>query len=324
MRGDFAEEVGRVLGIERRDLIEKDLLLHQILLDLSKNEFFRRNFLFKGGTCLIKHYLGYYRFSEDIDFTWKNQKSFEGKSGKAARKLLSGLVDKTGEIFEKIANSRDLDFKCAKDDRRYVELVGSSRTLTFKIWYDSDILRRKTFTKVQVNFVDNLYFDPVEGELHNLLSSRAIDTKKLEFIYPELSTEYSAPIILDLYDIREILCEKARSILTRRGVKARDFVDAYLIFREKGVNLRELEGETIGKIQLMLDLYERFRNNFSKKMELLESGELFSWGEEKELLLSRIDEENFYRFVDTFNESLKEIGKKIKTQLQSKHSKILQ
>lgn len=53
MRGEFVEEACRVLGIERRDLVEKDILLHQLLLDLSKDEFFRENFLFKGGTCLI-------------------------------------------------------------------------------------------------------------------------------------------------------------------------------------------------------------------------------------------------------------------------------
>lgn len=80
-------------------------------------------------------------------------------------------------------------------------------------------------------------------------------------------------------------------------MKARNFVDAYLISKEKGVNLRGLEKETIGKIQLMLDLYERFRNNFSEKRELLESGEFFSWGKEKELLLTEIDEENFYAYI---------------------------
>lgn len=66
---EFVNEVSRVLKIERRDLVEKDFILHQVLLDLSKDEFFHKNFLFKGGTCLIKCYLGYFRFSEDIDFT---------------------------------------------------------------------------------------------------------------------------------------------------------------------------------------------------------------------------------------------------------------
>lgn len=41
---------------------------------ISKDDWFRDCFAVKGGTCLTKCYLGYYRFSEDIDFTyiWKS------------------------------------------------------------------------------------------------------------------------------------------------------------------------------------------------------------------------------------------------------------
>ena len=46
MRADFVTEVARQNGIEQVDLIEKDLILHQILTDLSQNEFFSNNFVF--------------------------------------------------------------------------------------------------------------------------------------------------------------------------------------------------------------------------------------------------------------------------------------
>jgi len=52
MRVDFVNEVARILDIKRKNLIEKDLILHQMLSDLSKDDFFSPNFLFKGGTCL--------------------------------------------------------------------------------------------------------------------------------------------------------------------------------------------------------------------------------------------------------------------------------
>ena len=48
MRRIFVNEVGRIQQIKRTDLIEKDLILHKMLLDLSKNEFFSGNFIFKG------------------------------------------------------------------------------------------------------------------------------------------------------------------------------------------------------------------------------------------------------------------------------------
>jgi predicted nucleotidyltransferase component of viral defense system len=59
MRANFVNELSRRLGIQRRDLIEKDIILHNMLLDLSQNDFFSENFAFKGGTCLIKCYYGY-------------------------------------------------------------------------------------------------------------------------------------------------------------------------------------------------------------------------------------------------------------------------
>jgi predicted nucleotidyltransferase component of viral defense system len=96
MRRDFVNEVARTQSIKRADLIEKDLILHQVLFDLSKNKFFYDNFAFKGGTCLAKCYLDYFRFSEDIDFTWKDQSVFYGKSQKEVRRYLSLVIDRIG------------------------------------------------------------------------------------------------------------------------------------------------------------------------------------------------------------------------------------
>ncbi len=50
----FIDHLGDKLGIERRDLIEKDILLQRLLNELVKNKDFKDNFAFKGGTCLIK------------------------------------------------------------------------------------------------------------------------------------------------------------------------------------------------------------------------------------------------------------------------------
>ena len=50
MRKDFVNEVAEKLKIKRKDLAEKDFILHQLLSSLSEDKFFRENFLFKGGT----------------------------------------------------------------------------------------------------------------------------------------------------------------------------------------------------------------------------------------------------------------------------------
>ena len=67
---DFVNQLSRKLGIERRDLIEKDIILHQMLADLSDDGFFAKNFIFKGCTCLIKRYYGYKRCLWEEDGRW--------------------------------------------------------------------------------------------------------------------------------------------------------------------------------------------------------------------------------------------------------------
>lgn len=307
MRKDFVNEVGRNQHIKRVDMIEKDLILHQLLLDLSKDKFFE-NFLFKGGTCLIKGYLGYFRFSEDIDFTWKDQKVFEDKSQHQIRRYLSPVIDKIGVILETIALKRNLDFKCKKNDRNYVELGGGNKTSTFKIWYQSEILGRRSFVKIQINFVEKMYFEPNELQLKSLLNKKQ---EELEVLFPEEYAEYSQKIKFGAYNIKEILCEKIRSILTRKGVKARDFLDVYMICKKFNIKLEDLHGRTVKKIQFSLNFYRKYRENLTKKKSLLLSGKIFDWGEEKDLLLIDVDEKEFYKFLEGLNVFLKKITEEI-------------
>ena len=302
MRKDFVNEVARVQRVKRTDLIEKDLILHQVLLDLSKNQFFHDNFAFKGGTCLAKCYLDYFRFSEDIDFTWKNQGFFEGKSQKEIRKYLSKVINSIGEVFEEIANKRELDFKCMKDNRNYVEFGGGNKTCTFKIWYQTEVLGRKSFLKVQMNFVEKMYFPLKSAELKSFLPE---ENEELTLLFPEFK-EYTQKILFDVYDIQEILCEKIRAILTRKGIKARDFLDVYLICSEFKIELEEIYGCSVEKTRFTLCLYERYRENLEEKKAIIISAP-FTWGEEKGLLLKDIDEKEFYKFLEKLRMFLKKI-----------------
>jgi predicted nucleotidyltransferase component of viral defense system len=302
MRKDFVNEVARLQKIERADLIEKDFILHQMLIDLSREGFFSENFVFKGGTCLIKCYIGYYRFSEDVDFTWKGQKVFEGKSQKEIRGYLSKVIDEIGKIFEEISERRGLEFRCEKHNKQYVELGGGNKFCTFKIWYQSEVLNRESFMKVQINFVEKLYFGFQKRELKSLLSE---DNEELRLLFPEYA-EYRQKIPFDVYDVREILCEKVRSILTRMGIKARDFVDVYLICKKYGIRLEDMHDPIVAKTRFMLDLYEKYRKNLEAKKEMLIS-QPFRWGEERGLLLQEIDEKEFFKFLESFRKFLKKV-----------------
>ena len=302
MRKEFVNEVARTQNIKRADLIEKDLILHQVLIDLSKNKFFCDNFAFKGGTCLAKCYLDYFRFSEDIDFTWKNQNVFDGKSQKEVRRYLSTVIDSIGEIFEDIAKARDLDFRSLKEDRNYVELTGGDKTCTFKVWYKSEMLDHKSFLKVQMNFVEKLCYQFKKADLKSLISA---DHQELAILYPEYQ-EYTQKISFDIYDCHEILAEKIRAILTRKGTKARDFLDVYLIVNKFDISLEDIFSCAIEKTKFALNLYARYRKNLEDKRSTLLSMP-FSWGEEKGLLLKEIDEKDFYKFIEKVRVFLKKL-----------------
>jgi len=307
VRADFVNEVAKILDIKRKDMIEKDLILHQILFDLSGDRFFAANVLFKGGTCLIKSYFGYLRFSEDIDFTWKDQSVFNGMSQKAIRAYLSRVIDNIGKIFEKIAEKRGLDFKCEKSNAEYIEFGGGNKTCTFKMWYMSEVLNRRSFLKVQINFVERMCYPPRDAQLSGLLTG---EHEELDALFPEYA-EYTKKITFSVYDIREILSEKVRALLTREGTKARDFLDVYFICKRLGIKLEDVEGCIVSKTNFAIDLYDKYRFNLKEKNALLQSGKIFDWGRERDLLLTEIDDMDFYSFLSEFQVFLKKIIKNI-------------
>ncbi len=297
----FVDEVCRLCGIGRHDLVEKDVILTRIMAEFAGDEFFRENFAFKGGTCLIKHYLGYYRFSEDLDFTWKNQGLFEKKSRKMIRRQLSGIIDETGLLFENICKKTGLEFKSDKQDRRYIELGGGNKMATFKLWYFSETLKKESFIKVQVSFVELLLFGFHKARLKNLVSGKKTD--ELGFLFPAETKEYTRKIEFDVYDLREILCEKVRAVLTRKGFKARDWLDIFLIEKE-GIAATDIQDAVLKKLRFTLDMYKKYRQNLESKKELI--GQDLAWAEEQDLLLKPIQETEFYAFNKRFGKFLEE------------------
>ena len=115
------------------------------------------------------------------------------------------------------------------------------------------------------------------GILKSLLKKRDAE---LSSLFPEYS-QYTEPISFDAYDIREILSEKVRALLTRRGTNARDFLDVYLIYKNYGIRPEDIETCIKAKVDFALAMYSRFRTNMKDKLSLLREGRLFDWGEER-------------------------------------------
>ncbi len=96
---EFVEFVDEKASVKKPSLVEKDILIHGILNEIVSSEL-GKLYLFKGGSYLVKCYFGYYRFSVDLDFTWREQ-SFWNKLGKKSlrRKLLEQTERFEREMF---------------------------------------------------------------------------------------------------------------------------------------------------------------------------------------------------------------------------------
>jgi predicted nucleotidyltransferase component of viral defense system len=71
----YTSEVKKNLNVGISDeIVEKDLLITLILVELEKFGL-GEDLIFKGGTLLSRNYLKYHRFSEDLDFVYKNSSS---------------------------------------------------------------------------------------------------------------------------------------------------------------------------------------------------------------------------------------------------------
>ncbi|HDM75987.1 MAG TPA: nucleotidyl transferase AbiEii/AbiGii toxin family protein [Deltaproteobacteria bacterium] len=293
---DIINYLANKTGIKQKELIEKDILLQLLLKELTGDEHFKTNYVFKGGTCLIKCYIGYYRFSEDLDFSWINQEMFTDKTEKQIRKQLSGEINTLGGLLEDTAEKLDLDFKLDKQDRHYLEFGGSNRFVTFKLWYDSIELKTRQFTKIQVNYVEKFKHDFKEMQAKNILSD--IDTREFKFLYPEAAEVLENPTIL-AYDIREILSEKIRAILMRRGTKARDYIDIYLIQKQANIEAEDVEAQVMEKTKYMMR-YEKYWKNIQQKTK---NKPKFKLGDEEKLLLKPLDPQ-FHQFLKKFNKTI--------------------
>lgn len=303
----FIDELSKILYYNYRDLIEVDLLLYKILSEFSQNEFFYKNFLLKGGTCLIKNYLDYYRFSEDLDFTWKAQNIFKNKSGKELRRDLSKLINKISKIIEEICKKFNLKFRNDKTNGDYFEFGGSNKLVTFKLHFNSEILEYEKYIKIQINFVECLKFEPKIGKLRTIIPKN----NELNFLFPNEYRALSKEIKFPIYNIKEILCEKVRAILTRKGtfLKKRDYYDIFLILNKYQFNIKNFKNQIIEKTLFTLNLYDKYKENLKEKERLIDSGGLYTRedDEEERLLLKKIDNKKFQAFIDEFNIFLKEI-----------------
>jgi len=266
-------------NITATELIEKDFYLNFLLLNLNLE-----GYVFKGGTCLAKAYLDYFRFSEDLDFTFIDQKLWEGKSTKGIKKICKEKIDAFGKQLEKIG----FDFKFDKTDKDYVELGSNNKLVTFRVYYTSVLTGKSSFIKIQINFLEKIMFTPQTKELIPLIKLNQF-TKEDQIYFNEFLGFYKS-LKIEVYDIKEIVAEKVRSLLTRKAIKSRDAIDLLFIYNKFKIKPQDLLNETKEKLLFSINNYEKYNDNLvitKDKLNILD----FQYNEVRHLVITSFNKE---------------------------------
>ena len=199
-----------------------------------------------------------------------------------------------------------MNFKTEKENKKYIQFGGSNAFVTFKIWYNSKELENETFVKLQVNYIEKLNY-PIKELNAGYIVPKSLE-KDFSFLASEETEILLKPVKVKAYDLKEILIEKVRAILTRQGIKARDFVDVFLITTKYKLDLNNFKKRIIEKTNDMLK-FEKYSQNIKNKEAQLNDYLIL---EEEALMLTPLDKE-FPGFVKTFDVFLKEIIRDLKS-----------
>lgn len=303
---EFTGFIIRKTGIKKPLLVRRDILLHAILWGLYEEERFRERYFFKGGTCLVKCYLGYYRFSVDLDFTFP----LRGKLSRSERrKLISSEVRWLSEKLGYTAEELGLDFRPFEGesyDRNFVHFEGNENR---KIVFFHLFMPTGEVVKIEVNFFEPVLFGERRVQARTLLEGVKLENEERAYFFEELGRYSTLPVTA--YSPEEILAEKIRAILTRRVQKLRDFYDVFMLYKA-GYDYSDVIDEAVEKIRFSMRFSpERTSENLRANLESIRNGRFNVTPElvenELELVLTRPPESEFQEFMNNFLEVLSEI-----------------
>ncbi len=227
----FANEIAKNSRIDAEKIIyiKKDVWLTYMLRYIYGIENAHRELVFKGGTSLVKCHYDYYRFSEDLDFTWMgykttkktNRRKFEEKYIEPLRVALGLVFEETIEIKNGVKHSH------------------SGKVLNYFFTLPTIEQGQSHKVKVNVSFDEVLEF-PVETLEVKPFEVSKVAQKNMIGYFGKVASDYFDELTVPVYSKEEITCEKIRALLTRKEKlnRSRDIVD--LFYLSKDVNLEKI------------------------------------------------------------------------------------
>jgi len=213
-------------------LLEKDYHLTRILQKISEGNI--KNLVFKGGTCLNKCYLDFYRLSEDLDFVYNKD------IGDFSRRKVKKIIDELRREFFEILGG--LGFKQSnKLGEGWKMLTSKSKPrivgLEIITNYKSKIENVRQTIKIELSFRKKLMKSTHRKIIHH------------KFLNPLGEPILKESLKIESIDLTENFAEKFRALVVRKTLAVRDIYDIYYILKNKilGIN-NEVIGLILAKI----------------------------------------------------------------------------
>lgn len=193
-------------------LIEKDYFCSLVLHHLSAA---LPDLLFKGGTCLAKVHLGFYRLSEDLDFAIPMPFDATRTARRQRVVQLKKVVETIGDQLQGFRFINPLTG--ANDSAQYGAVVG----------YPSRLFPGEEAISVEASLREPLLTSAVQGNAHTLL------------LDPISGTPLASAFPVRCLSREEAMAEKLRAALSRREAAIRDFYDIDHAVRRFGFDVHD-------------------------------------------------------------------------------------
>lgn len=292
----YIMEVKKNLNLIASDeIIEKDLLLTLILAEFEKIGL-GKELIFKGGTLLSRNYLKYHRFSEDLDFVYKDSSQIRELNRNARERRIKQFIDYFVPELKKLSDSLGLEFSINRSNIKFCTILHGRSVYIFRIYYSEN-----RFIKIEINFIEKIINTPKEVSIKAITDF--FDSKELMFI---LGLDITNFRVLS-YPLGEIILEKYRAILTRNELKERDLFDIFLIKDSLKINTKQV----IEKIKNSSLIKRELDKLITEKLSLLEKDEFFKSNEKiEDLAIIEYNPKEFKEFKQKIKPILIEICKK--------------
>ncbi len=189
----------------RPEVVEKDYMLGWILAGIANHNELGPKWIFKGGTCLKKCYFETYRFSEDLDFTLKDETHLNVDFLKNAFSEIADWVhDQSGNTIPKDRLHFDLH---PDPEKKYVE---------GRVYYQGPSGRAGSLPRILLDLTSRelLALPPSSRSIHHPYTDRP-----------------TAGFTANCYSYEEVFAEKIRALAER--CRPRDLYDVVHLYRNE-------------------------------------------------------------------------------------------